>query len=215
MPLLIPSYSDAYWTGEPVGYTSPILYGSARGGLVATPEDAAYQAWLEKGYTAWPWPKDEFGAVTTTALDAALAVCGLPATGLTPPTTAQLIAYANAKQWALATGGYTVTLTPVGGSATALLWATDPISQALVTGKAVRLQQTGAPTSTVWQFPTGFETLAAADFIAVAMQIADFVQATFTALEPVLAAIAAGTITAAAQIDAAAWPPAVSTTAAP
>ena len=91
--MLIPSYFDAYWLGEPVGYTSPILYGSARGGLVPVPAtDAAYQAWLAQGFAPWPWPKDATGTETTAQLDFALAANGLPPTGLTAPTQAQLAA---------------------------------------------------------------------------------------------------------------------------
>lgn len=124
-------------------------------------------------------------------------------------TQAQLLAYANAKQWALASGGYMVTI-----AGQALLFATDLTSQALITGKAVRFGQANPPASVDWQFPSGFVTIAAADFMSAAIRVADFIQATFNTLQVVLAAIASGSITTTAQIDAAAWPSTVSSTAA-
>jgi hypothetical protein len=122
---------------------------------------------------------------------------------LPAPTTAQLLAYANAKQWTLATGGHNVTI-----EGTSYLFATDPTSLALITGNALRLQQSGAPTSVLWQFSStgAFVTISAADFLTTADNIADWVQSTFAALETVMAAITAATITTEAAIDAAAWP---------
>lgn len=114
---------------------------------------------------------------------------------------ADLIAYANAKQWALATGGYAVT---IGGQS--LTFSTDGVSQSLINGLWSRLQAANPPASINWQFSTGFVSIAAADFETAAIDIADFVQATFDALKSVLAAIAAGTITTNAQIDGYAWP---------
>ena len=91
--MLVQSYSNAYWVGQPIGYPAGTVYGSARGGLVSTPvTDTAYQAWLAEGYKAWPWPSDETGAETTAALDYGLTTNGLPPTGLTAPTQAQLAA---------------------------------------------------------------------------------------------------------------------------
>jgi len=127
-----------------------------------------------------------------------------------PLTAAQLAAYANNKQWALKQGGYTLTI-----AGTPLNWATDGESIGLITGQVVDFQQlSGAPTSVDWQFATGFVTIQSADFIAAAAQINAFIRDTFTALKAVLTAIAAGTITTTAEIDAAAWPSAVSTVAA-
>jgi hypothetical protein len=111
-------------------------------------------------------------------------------------------AYANAKQWALAIGGYTVTIDGVG-----LTFSTNVASQALIIGKAVRLGQPNPPATVNWQFgPGDFATISAADFLAAAVKIADFVQATFDALELVLADVDAGAITTTAEVDAAAWP---------
>lgn len=101
----------------------------------------------------------------------------------------------------LQTGGYEVT---IGGNA--LVFATDALSQGLITGKALRLQQANAPATVRWQFASGYEEISAADFLAVSIKIADFVQSTFDDLEPILASIEAGSITTPAGIDQAAWP---------
>lgn len=118
-----------------------------------------------------------------------------------PPTKVELAAYANAHQWALATGGYTAT---IGGEP--VVFPTDAVSMGLITGKAARLAQPNPPASFEWQTPTGFITIAAADFLTTATAIADFVQATFSALASVLADIGSGAITTFAEVDAAAWP---------
>ena len=113
-----------------------------------------------------------------------------------------MLAYANAKQWALATGGHAVT---VGGASH--VFATDPTSLTMMGGKVARLAQPSPPTSFNWQTPDGsWLVIAAADFPAIAASCADFVQATFDALKIVEAQIAAGTITTTAQVDAASWP---------
>lgn len=117
------------------------------------------------------------------------------------PTVQELMAYANEKQWALATGGYTMTF---GGQA--LQFASDPTSQALITGKWARFQAPNPPVSVDWQFGAAFVTLTSADFEAAATAIADFVQATFDALKAVFAAIETATVTSFEEVDAWAWP---------
>ncbi len=115
-----------------------------------------------------------------------------------PPTQADLITYANAKQWAVATSGRTVTV-----AGAPIYFNTSSESMGLMTGKAVRLQQPDPPATVQWQSgPTTFETIAAADFLAAATEIADFVQATFDALPGLIANIGNGTVTSMAQIDA-------------
>lgn len=79
-----------YWLGTPSGYGSPILYSTASNGLVSL-TNATYLAWVAAGGTANPWPP--IGAPTTAGLDALLESVGLPATGLTVPTQAQLTAF--------------------------------------------------------------------------------------------------------------------------
>ena len=117
------------------------------------------------------------------------------------PTPAQLTAYANAKQWALATGGHAVT---VEGSSH--IFATDPTSLSLMDGKVGRLAQANPPASFNWQIGPAWLTISAADFVTVATTCADFVQATFDTLKTVEAEIASETITTFAEIDAYAWP---------
>ena len=113
-----------------------------------------------------------------------------------------LSTYANYKQWSLATAGYTITLSGV-----TCLFATDPESLTLITGKAVRLGQPNPPATIEWQFASGSVELTAADFMLAANAIADFFQGTFdTLLKVVLPGISAGTITSLAQIDSAPWP---------
>jgi hypothetical protein len=110
-----------------------------------------------------------------------------------------LTTYANARQWSLATSGRVVQL---GGRA--LPFKTDPESLALINGKAYRLSMPGSPTTVNWQIgPTEFVPIAASDFTAIAIEIADWVQATFDALPAIFAGIEAGSITTTAQIDAA------------
>ena len=114
----------------------------------------------------------------------------------------QLKAYANAKQWTLATGGFSVT---IGGNA--YEFNTDTVSQGLISRKALRFEQPNPPASTKWQLPNGsWLTIAATDFITAAIAIADFVQSTFDALEAVEADIDTGTITDIAGVDAYVWP---------
>ncbi len=113
-----------------------------------------------------------------------------------------LTTYANAKQWALATGGYTISL-----SGTTCSFATDAESISLITGKAVRLGQPNPPATIEWQFASVALTLTAADFMTAANAIADFFQATFDVLLlTVLPGIAGGTIASRDAVDAAAWP---------
>jgi hypothetical protein len=202
---MIYSASNWYWTPPP-GQNAGFVYSSAVGALVAT-TNATYVAWLAEGNSPQLCPLNTSGVRDWADLDDVLTAAGLPPTGLTPPTSAMLNAHANAKQWALATGGYTITVNSV-----PLFFPTDIVSMALITGKAARLAQPNPPASFAWQMPAGFVTIASADFILVATQIADFVQSTFNTLQVVFAAIAAGTITTTAEIDAAAWPSNVSTT---
>lgn len=116
-------------------------------------------------------------------------------------TKDQLVEYANRRQWDIATGGHSVT---IGG--TAYRFPTDEASLGLMTGKVVRLQIPGAPTSIDWQLPSGYLQISASDFVMAAANIADFMQSTFEALKPVLASIKSGAVTTTDQIDAASWP---------
>ncbi len=173
---------DWYWI---VGSDATQVYSSARAMSVPV-SDSQYIAFLSRGGGATP-------IASMAELLAVLAV-QFP--------DGALLTYANAKQWDLAIGGYTITLSGV-----VCAFATDPQSLSLITGKAVRLGQPNPPATIEWQFATGSVTLSAADFMLAANAMADFVQATFdTLLTEVLPGLAAGTITTRAQIDAAAWP---------
>lgn len=119
----------------------------------------------------------------------------------TGPSKERLKAYANAEQWRRATGGYTATI-----DGTSHFFPTDETSYNLMTGKAKRLDQPGAQDPFRWQLPAGYISISVADFRTVAVAIADYMQATFDALEPILDAIDAGTITTFAEIDTASWP---------
>lgn len=160
------------------------------------PLDPSGSAWNEAalhalGASTVSWPAGQ-GPVVDPAIDL---------TGYAAAATAQaqaaLIAYANAKQWKIATGGHSVT---IGGSS--VRFATDETSYSLMTGKAARLQLSGAPATTNWQIAdTTFVSIATADFIAAAANVADWMQSSWDVLEQVLAAISAGTITTTAAVD--------------
>lgn len=174
--------ADWYWT---VGDDATQVYSSARAASVPA-SDSQYLAFLARGGGATP--------IASLAALAEVLAAQYPAGMLTT--------YANAKQWGLAIGGYTITLSGV-----VCTFQTDSESQTLITGKAVRLAQPNPPATIEWQFASGAVTLTAADFLLAAVAIADFVQATFdTLLKTVLPALAAGTMTTRDQIDAAAWP---------
>ncbi|WP_316189388.1 hypothetical protein [Bradyrhizobium sp. SZCCHNS1054] len=176
--------SDWYWIAS-----NGNVYSSARQ-LVVTAEDAAYVAWLAAGNIPTIWPKDDSGGQTIAALQDVLTTYGL---------FADLVAYANARQWAKATVGYAVT---VNGAPITI--STTSESLGLITGKVARLQQPNPPAAVTWQTgPTSFVSIPAADFTTLATEVADFVQSTFDKLATALAGIAAGTITTQAAVDAA------------
>jgi hypothetical protein len=170
-----------YWIvgDHPAGF----VFSSAAGNYVPL-DDPAYRAWLATGKSPVP-TSTEAGLIAT-----------LAARGIYADTKLGLIAYANAKQWALATGGYTATI-----NGAKIAFPTDESSQQLIAAKVVRLQEANAPASINWQVPSGFVAIAAADFRTVATAIADFVQATFDALESVLAAINSGQIANREAVD--------------
>ena len=199
--------SDFYFIGKPIEVSSTIIYSTSEGTVVPDSNEK-YIEWVRINGVAKPWLTNKDGIITAKALDDWLVGYGLPPTGLSPVTKEELIAYTNEKQWALATGGYTVALTPVGESVPRLLlFYTDSESYNLITGKAARLLQPGAPLSVDWQFtPTEWVEISTADFLATAIKIADFMQATFDSAKPVIAGIITGTIMTKAEIDSSHWP---------
>ncbi|WP_316191600.1 MULTISPECIES: DUF4376 domain-containing protein [unclassified Bradyrhizobium] len=164
------------------------VWSSKAAALVAA-NDEAYVAWATGGNAATPWPTDASGAQTTAALQEVLSPYGL---------WVDLKAYANAKQWAKASGGYVAT---IGGEKVPFSTSTESLG--LISGKVARLQQPNPPSTVQWQTgPSSFLSMAAADFIAASIEIADYVQLTFDKLAAVMAKIDAGIVTTFAQIDA-------------
>jgi hypothetical protein len=164
------------------------VWSSSASALVA-PNEQSYAAWCAAGNSPTPWPVDISGAQTTAALQDVLSPHGL---------WVDLKAYANAMQWAKASGGYLATI-----NGATVPFSTSTESLGLISGKVARLQQPNPPAAVQWQ--TGadtFVTIAAADFFTASVAIADYVQATFDKLATVLARIDAGTITTFAQVDA-------------
>jgi hypothetical protein len=126
---------------------------------------------------------------------------------IAPPSPADLIAYANARQWALATGGFTL-----GIRGQTIRFSTAESALSLMDSKVMRLAQPNAPAVVNWQVgPAAFVQISVDDFVHAATLVADFVQATFDALPAIFAGIQAGTIGTMAAIDAAAWPAATGT----
>jgi hypothetical protein len=115
------------------------------------------------------------------------------------PTAAQLVAYAQAKQNAIATGSIKVNI-GTSGAPVYVEAAMDALSLAWLTGAASIAGGNSSATLT-WAQSTGPVTLTAAQTLTIYAAVQTFVQSTFAALGAVIAAINAGTITTTAQID--------------
>jgi hypothetical protein len=164
------------------------VWSSAASSLIAA-NDQAYIEWCAAGNAATPWPADLSGAQTTAGLQDVLSPHGL---------WIDLKAYANAMQWAKASGGYLATI-----NGSPVPFSTSTESLGLIAGKVARLQQPNPPAVVQWQTSSDtFVSIAAADFITASIAIADYVQATFDKLATVIARIDAGTISTLAQVDA-------------
>ncbi len=128
-----------------------------------------------------------------------------------PPamTKAQLIAYAMNKAAAIEAGGISVNIA-ASGAPQNVECASDTLSYARVSAAAA--VAIANPSETVVQvFPSGVVTLTAAQVEAIFAAISNFYVAVQATLGAVVTAIAAGTITTTAQIDAPpsplpAWP---------
>jgi len=197
-------YQNWYWF---IAGDSSKVYSSARNIMVPIGDDG-YQKWLSNGYQT-PLIEDEAGlwSVMTNGAPGYLPTWLFNGTtfiqpGLGAYTQDQLVGYANVKQWSLAIGGYTVTL-----NGNPYRFNSDPVSMTLLTGKSVRLAQPNPPAEINWQFgATTWVTISAADFLTIAIEVADFVQSTFDTLKTVEAGIAGGIITTIQMIDGADWP---------
>lgn len=183
-----------YWAG------TPGIYSSATGALITEP-NVAYDAW-KIGNNASAWPHDAVGAVTTAALDAVLIAADLPATGLTPPTQAQLLAAANAKVMALMAVARTYALPGSVSIKCDTLQATGADLAGLNAWGAA------APTATTtWVDDFGVSTtITGAQGVALAAGVIAYGQSVYDMLGTACTGIAAATITTTAQVNALAWP---------
>ena len=118
---------------------------------------------------------------------------GVPTIYVPPPV--DLVAYATDKRWRVETGGI---------SFNGILVPTDDRAKLLLLGAATNM----APGSSAPLIVAGvnYGTLTDVQFKAINAAVIAHVQATFSVLASVLAAITAGTITTTQQIDFAAWP---------
>ncbi len=189
-------YLDCYWSGD-FG-----VYGSTRGGLVSSPStDGDLAAWIAKGNAERPLPVDSNGTPSISALDAILTFYGLPATGLAPPTQAQLVAYANARASTLI-----ATLKAYGASPSIL--KADRTASTLADLMAIQQDAVTNPNDPVeWLANDDTVTvLTAAQIAALAPAVAADRKAIYAIAASAVTAINAGTITTTAQVSALAWP---------
>lgn len=130
------------------------------------------------------------------------------------PTAATLAAYAQAKQQAIAQGGFSVNANP-SGAALNVSVDTSPTFLTYLSGtvQSAQLMLAGTiPTSNIdWFQDSGQIELTPQQAITVGALISQLIQQSFTTLGQIVAAINAGTITTTAQIDAPpapipAWP---------
>lgn len=175
---------DWYWL---IGDDESRVYSSKKDKYVST-ADLDYAMWLSLG-----------NAPSTAASEAEfVAYMGesFPYVAISLPVA--LIAYANAKQWELASGGYVATIDgkPIG-------FSTSSDAMGLMNGKVARLSQPNPPKIINWQTgPTTLTPISAEEFAKAATEIADWVQSMFDLLPGIFEKIASGAITSRAQIDA-------------
>lgn len=175
--------NDWYWLAD-----DGRLYSSAAQALVKK-SDLAYKSWSSGDLVPTPWPQDETGEQTNAALQQVLSPYD---------RFVDLTAYAAAKRYSVETGGYTFDSHVI---------ATDRDSQGKITSVAVAANTVGPSFSTEWKCLDGtFFTLNHDEAILMATAVMTFVSGCFTTEASVVGAIAAGTITTMAAVDAAAWP---------
>lgn len=198
--------ASLYWIGQPVGQTAPIIYSAPAGAVVST-SDEAYVAALTAGNVALPWPNDAAGATTTAALDAILAFYGLPTTGLTPPSGAQLLAYANGKVNAALAVSRPYDLAAAGGGGAATV-RSDCSTATGANLLALNVWAASNPMATQpWVDDFGVVTvLTGAQFQELGLSVQTYGASVWGVLAAAAQAIASGTITMTSAIDALAWP---------
>jgi hypothetical protein len=118
---------------------------------------------------------------------------------VTPPTAAELIAYAAAVQRGIAAGGISVNVGS-SGSPQDVEASTDVASLVLLQG-AVAIAAASPSTTFQWVPPSGAPvTLTAAQINTIFAAVSAFIQSTFVTLAAVINAINAGSITTQAEI---------------
>jgi len=117
---------------------------------------------------------------------------------LPPPTTEELIAYASAKRFEVETAGVTVGGAPI---------RTDEKSQNRVSGAAQLVANDPTLLVIDWEAQPGvWVEVSAAQMKTIGIAVGRHVQACFSTLKAVQAAINSRAITTTAEIDAADWP---------
>ena len=176
--------SNWYWLAE-----DGRVFASARQQIV-TVEDEGYMAWRTAA-SPTPWPRDDDGAQTDTALQEVLAPYGLFV-----DHPAALAAYAADKRWRVETGGIRVAGTPI---------ATDDRSKTMIMG--ARIKADADPQYAVgWKTNAGFVTLTSVQIVGISDAVLAHVDACFAAEATVRAGIESGDIQTIAEIDNFAWP---------
>jgi hypothetical protein len=162
--------------------------------------DAAFSAWLRNNPYGAPKAASEaeLWNVLTTSYGMPLADWLFNGATFVQPaagqyTKAQLTGYAASKRYDVEVGGMTITGIPI---------ATDRQSQAMING-AFNLASQNAALALQFKTESGFVSLTAAQIIGIAVAVATHVQNCFAKEAEVGAAIAAGSISDLAAIDAA------------
>lgn len=170
---------------------------SSKAGAVVPANDATYAAWLAAGNSATAVPN-------SATLDQVLTTAGLPASGLTPPSVADLLAHANAKV-------ETLRATPrsydVGGSPDVSIKA-DASADTIALVAGLGAWGAANPTATqAWTDDFGVVTTITGAQAATLMNNGRaYIASVYAILGQACASITAGTITTTAAIDALAWP---------
>lgn len=121
------------------------------------------------------------------------------------PTSAQLVAYAEAKQASLVSGGFSFNIAAPGQPENVILADTDLSGRTNLNG-LVDLAKLDDGFTSVWVQGGKGVTVTAPEIIALGVAVGKFVVATYQTLAAVFAGISGGSITTIAQIDAASWP---------
>ncbi len=122
-----------------------------------------------------------------------------------PPAKAALLAYLDSKLNAVCSGEITVNVAPQGQDPiNAVAWVSTE-GRADLMGQFILAQSTGAQ-SVTWYQSSGNLTLTLAQLILIGQAVGAFRSSAVDIYSQLAAGIEAGTVTATAQIDAAAWP---------